>query len=154
MQFKTVYFQGETIELSYPAGTEAKCYAVYGDSSLNLTKDEGTWHGRIPTKDLSGSYPIRVFKESEDGAVECIQASNFGVAPGRSAHRDRADAIQAALDAWAKNPNAQITVGEITISYKNVAELRGEYQTELAKAQAEEQGRFLTGGPFVIRSRY
>jgi len=154
MELKRVYFEGETIELSSSAGIETRCYAVYGDSKVELRKTNNVWTGRIPTSGLSGSYHVRIFKEDSYGSVWCEGASRVVVAPCRSSHRDRAEAIQSALEAWAKNPNATITVGEISISYKNVAELRAEYQTELSKAEAEESGRVLTGGPKVIRSRY
>ncbi len=152
---KTQYFQGETISVRQPRedGDTAAWLELNGQR-LNLADADGVWSGDFASSALSGSVPFRVFVERA-GCVLVVEAGSIFVAPAISTHRQRAEAIQRALDAWASTPYGSITIGSITVSDKNINDLRAELATELSAAEREEQGLPTTGGRVrIMRWRF
>lgn len=152
--FKPFYFAGETAKVAVTIDA-ASVSVVYGSSSVALTKTNDTFEGKIETATLIGETHYTVLATNTAGETEAIAHGSFVVrTAGRSKLREVIAAVDEAIKTYGTNPNKSINVGEIAITYKDLSELlaiRSHYEQ---LAQAEEQGKVLTGGLQVVRVRF
>lgn len=155
--FKPFYFAGETAIVAVESESARQVSVVYGNASLTLTKEaeSATYKGKIETSTLIGETHYTIFETDAEGATSAIAHGSFIVrSSGRSKYRDVVAAIDEAIKTYGTNPNKTINVGELSITYKDLNELLGVRSHYLNLAQAEEQGKVLTGGLGIVRVRF
>ena len=104
-------------------------------------------------KDFTGRTNWVAMANASDG-VKVIASGSIYIRPLRSKFREVVDAIDAVIQTWGQNPNQTVTVGEVSITAKNLDELltiRASYQ---AKADADEAGVLNASGPKLMKTRF
>lgn len=151
-QFRAVYYAGETAEIEVAAPGAAAVSVVFGGSSVNLARqDDGSWRAAIQTDKLAGDVVWTAFARDAAGVATALGHGVFAVrCAGRSKLREVVDAIDEAIRTWGTNPNRSISVGEISIAYKDLDDLLAVRAQYVLRADAEENGRPLTGGPRML----
>lgn len=154
--FKTTYIAGETARLAVTAPDAAAVSVVVGAATVNLTAQAGGgWTASITTANMIGRVRWSVMVTDADGSVECLARGTFSVCcAGRSPLRDVIDKIDEAVKTWGTNPNRSITVGEISISYKNLDDLLAVRAQYVQRAEEQENGISLTGGLRIVEVKF
>ncbi len=86
--------------------------------------------------------------------TEQIAHGTVYVKPLVSKYRAVVTAIETALQNWANNPNKTISVGELSITYKDRADLLDILAYYQRKATADENGTTPAGGVQILKVRF
>lgn len=155
-------FDGETLTGTWTASAGATAVSVRlsdGVKSAEVAANDngdGTWTATASADALSGlSGAVRwiAYAAGADG-TEAIASGSVYVRPLVSKHRAVVAAIENALQNWAANPNRQISVGEVSITYKDRDELLDILAYWRRRAEADEGGRQPAGGVQRIVTRF
>lgn len=155
-------FDGETLTGTWTAPDGATAVTVkLADGAKEATVDatangDRTWTATATAETLagfSGATRWIVYATTPDG-VEQIGFGSVYIRPLVSRYRAVVAAIETALQNWANNPNRTITVGELSITYKDRADLLDILAYYKRKAAADENGTTPTGGVQLIKTRF
>ncbi len=155
-------FDGETLTGTWTAPDGATAVVVKladGAKTAEVAatdNGDGTWTATATAETLagfSGATRWIVYATTPDG-VEQIGFGSVYICPLVSKYRAVVAAIEIALQNWANNPNRTITVGELSITYKDRADLLDILAYYQRKAAADENGITPTGGVQLIRTRF
>ena len=155
-------FDGETLTGTWTAPAGATAVVVkLADGAKNAevaatANGDGTWTAKADAATLagfSGATRWIVFATTPDG-VEQIAFGAVYIRPLVSKYRAVVAAIENALQNWANNPNRNISVGELQITYKDRADLLDILAYYQRKAAADENGTTPTGGVQLIKTRF
>ena len=155
-------FDGETLTGTWTAPDGATAVTVkLADGAKEATIEatangDRTWTATATAETLagfSGATRWIVYATTPDG-VEQIGFGSVYIRPLVSRYRAVVAAIETALQNWANNPNRTITVGELSITYKDRADLLDILAYYQRKAAADENGTTPTGGVQLIRTRF
>lgn len=155
-------FDGETLTGTWTAPDGATAVTVkLADGAKEATVEatangDRTWTATATAETLagfSGATRWIVYATTPDG-VEQIGFGSVYIRPLVSRYRAVVAAIETALQNWANNPNRTITVGELSITYKDRADLLDILAYYQRKAAADENGTTPTGGVQLIKTRF
>ncbi len=155
-------FDGETLTGTWTAPDGATAVSVkLADGAKNTivaatANGDGTWTATATAETLagfSGATRWIVYATTPDG-VEQIGFGSVYIRPLVSRYRAVVAAIETALQNWANNPNRTITVGELSITYKDRADLLDILAYYQRKAAADENGTTPTCGVQLIKTRF
>jgi hypothetical protein len=155
-------FDGETLtgRFNVPANTTAVVVKLAdGTKTADVVAEnnaDGTWTATATAEVLrgfAGATRWIVYATTPDG-TEAVKNGEIYIRPLVSKHRAVVAAIENALQNWATNPNRQISVGELSITYKDRAELLDILAYYRRKAEADENGIKPAGGVQRIKMRF
>ena len=155
-------FDGETLTGTWtaPDGATAVCVRLSdGAKTAEVAaypNGNGTWAAMATAATLqgfSGATRWIVFATTPDG-TEAIASGEVFIRPLVSKYRAVVSAIETALQNYASNPNRSISVGELSITYKDRADLLDILAYYQRKAAADENGTTPTGGVQLIKTRF
>lgn len=148
-------FAGETLTVTFSASeNDAEAVVVLSDGTAQTetaaTRDGGNWAATVPTDGLSGRARWIVRVTRADGSKSVVASGAIYLKPLVSKYRAVVAAIETALQNWGSNPNKQISVGELSITYKDRDELVGLLSYWRSRADADESGSTATSGPLKV----
>lgn len=155
-------FDGETLTGTFAVPSGAASVRVkLADGFKTATVDatpngDGTWTANAPAAQMAGFTGATrwvVYAEDSDGTY-AVETGIIYIRPLVSKYRAVVAAIENALQNWAANPNKQISVGEMSISYKDRDELLDILAYYRSRADADERGRAPAGGVQIVRTRF
>ncbi len=155
-------FDGESLTGNFtaPEGTTAvvvKLADGVKTAEVNAAQNaDGTWTATATAATLSGfSGETRwiAYATTEDG-TEAIANGAIYIRALVSKYRAVVAAVENALQNYGNNPNKQITVGELSITYKDRDDLLAILAYWRRRAQEDENGRTPTGGLKLIKTRF
>lgn len=155
-------FDGETLTGTWTAPAGATAVAVKladGAKAAEVAataNGDGTWTAIATHETLagfSGATRWIAYATTPDG-VEQIAFGAVYIRPLVSRYRAVVAAIENALQNWANNPNRSISVGELSITYKDRADLLDILAYYQRKAAADENGTTPAGGVQLIKTRF
>ena len=155
-------FDGETLTGTWTAPNDATAITVkLADGAKAATVEatangDGTWTATATAETLSGfSGATRwIVYATTPGGVEQIGFGAVYIRPLVSRYRAVVAAIENALQNWANNPNKSIQVGELSINYKDRADLLDILAYYQRKAAADENGTQPAGGVQFMKVRF
>lgn len=152
-------FAGETLAATFAAGaTDAAAKIIMADGETTLeaaaTRDGDTWKVAVSPSNLSGNVRWHFQTTAEDGGVSVAASGAIYLKPLVSKYRAVVAAIEVALQNWGNNPNKQISVGEVSITYKDREELVGLLSYWRSRATADENGTTATSGPLKVKGGF
>ena len=152
-------FAGETLTATFAARTAdetAKIIMADGETTLeaDATRDGDTWKVTVATSSLSGNVRWRFQTTDDTGGVVVAEYGSIYLKPLVSKYRAVVAAIETALQNWGNNPNKQISVGEVSITYKDREELVGLLSYWRSRATADENGTTATSGPLKVKGGF
>ena len=148
-------FVGETLTATFSATeNDAEAVVMLSDGTAQTetaaTKDGGEWAATVPTDGLSGRARWIARVTRADGSKAVVASGAIYLKPLVSKYRAVVAAIETALQNWGSNPNKQISVGELSITYKDREELVGLLSYWRSRADADESGSTATSGPLKV----
>ena len=156
-------FTGETLAGTWTAPAGATAVSVKLADGLNAatvaatSNGDGTWTATVPAETVSGFYGVTrwiVFATTADGTEEIANGSIY-IRQLVSKYRAVVAAIETALQNWASNPNRSISVGELSITYKDRADLLSILAYWKKVVRADEAGAEITpGGVSFVKVRF
>lgn len=150
-------FVGETLTETFSLEDATSAKIVMADGTNTVTADataDGTsWTATANPSTLSGNvrWQLQVTRAS---GVTVEASGQIYLKPLVSKHRAVVAAIETALQNWGNNPNKQISVGELSITYKDREELVGLLSYWRSRADADEQGTTATSGPLILKGGF
>lgn len=155
---KTV-FSGETLEATF-AGLPGEATAVrvlFADDAktetAEATKDGDSWKLEHAPTVVAGE--VRWFVQVYNGQrMGVAKSGTIYIRPIVSKYRAVVAAIENALTNWANNPNKRIQCGELSIEYKDRADLLDILAYYRNKAKADENGTAPNGGVKRIKMEF
>ena len=155
-------FDGETLTGTFRAPGSATAVSIkladgMKTATVNATANgDGTWTATATAETLSGfSGATRwlALATTPDG-VEEIGNGSIYIRPLVSTYRAIVAAVENALQNYANNPNKSITVGELSITYKDRADLLDILAYWRRRAEADENGTPPAGGVQFLKVRF
>ena len=153
-----IAFEGESLSEDFraPAGTTALVVNLADDTSarsIKATSVVDIWHFAASPSDLKGlSGKVRwnamVHVGSEDMVIDY---GSIYIRPLVSKYREVLAAIDEALKSWDSSPNHTVSVGEITITAKTRSDLVSARAYWQGRADADESGSGVGGGPLRLK---
>lgn len=155
-------FDGETLTGTWtaPDGTTAVTVRLAdGAKTADVAatdNGDGTWDATATAETLAGfSGATRwIAYATTASGTEAIGSGEIYIRALVSKYRAVVAAIETALQNWGNNPNQSISVGEISISYKNYDELLGALAYWRDRVKADENGTQPTGGVQRVKVRF
>lgn len=151
-------FVGETLTGVFAASPDATAVNLLmadctKTATAPATKNGDNWEVSITPAELSGS--VRWFLQVHSPRGMGVEAhGEIYLKPLVSKYRAVVAEIENALKNWGNNPNKTISVGEMSITYKDRDELLGLLSYWRNKAEADENGRTATSGPLKIKGGF
>lgn len=156
-------FDGETLtgEFTAPGGTTAVTVmlsdGVKSASVAATRNDDGTWTATATAEALagfSGATRWIAYANTPDG-TEAIANGSIYIRALVSKYRAVVAAVEKALENYGNNPNKSIQVGELSITYKDYADLLNILAYWRSRAEADENGmQPKTGGVRFLKVRF
>ena len=152
-------FDGETLSGTFtaPDGTTAVSVNLSdGVKTATVAAAQGADGALTASSALSGfSGATRwVAYATTPGGVEAIASGSIYVRALVSKYRAVVAAVETALQNYGNNPNQSISVGEISISYKNYEDLLAILAYWRKRAEADENGVQPAGGVQRVKVRF
>lgn len=156
-------FDGETLTGTWTAPDGATAVTVkLSDGAKNAevaatANGDGTWTAKADAATLagfSGATRWIVYATTPD-SVEQIAFGAVYIRPLVSKYRAVVAAVENALQNYGNNPNKSITVGDLSITYKDYADLLSILAYWRRRAEADETGQQpKTNGPKFMKLRF
>lgn len=156
-------FDGETLTGTWTAPDGATAVVVkLADGAKNAEvaatdNGDGTWTATATAETLAGfSGATRwIVYATTAGGTEAIASGAVYVRPLVSKYRAVVAAVENALQNYGNNPNKSITVGDLSITYKDYADLLSILAYWRRRAEEDETGQQpKTNGPKFMKVRF
>ena len=156
-------FDGETLTGTWTAPDGATAVVVkLADGAKNAEvaatdNGDGTWMATATAETLAGfSGATRwIVYATTAGGTEAIASGAVYVHQLVSKYRAVVAAVENALQNYGNNPNKSITVGDMSITYKDYADLLSILAYWRRRAEADETGQQpKTNGPKFVKVRF
>lgn len=155
-------FDGETLTGTFRAPDGATAVEIkLADGAKSATvaataNGDGTWTATATAETLSGfSGATRwIVYATTPGGVDEIAHGEIYIKPLVSKYRAIVAAVENALQNYANNPNKSITVGELSITYKDRADLLDILAYWRKRAKEDENGTPPAGGVQFVKVRF
>lgn len=155
-------FDGETLTGTWTAPDGATAVVVkLADGAKNAevaatNNSDGTWTATATAETLagfSGATRWIVYATTASG-TEAIADGEIYIRALVSKYRAVVTAVENALQNYGNNPNKQISVGELSITYKDRDDLLSILAYWRRRAKEDENGISPTGGLKLIKTRF
>ena len=152
-------FDGETLTGTFtaPEGTTAVAVNLADgakETTVNATQNaDGTWTATAAISGFSGATRWIAFANTPAG-VEAVAHGEIYIRTLVSKYRAVVAAVEAAIQNYGNNPNQSISVGEISISYKNYDDLLSILAYWRSRVAADENGTQPAGGVQFLKVRF
>lgn len=158
---KTGIVAGESFAVHFaaPAGATEAAISLTGGITIQFALEEGEFTAEITsaaTLTLPTVTRYAVFVTTPEGKT-AVETGTLAVAKIESQYRAMLQAVEAAIASWGSNPNQTISVGEINISYKTIADLfslRAYFKGLVEEEESGGESPITSGGPFIIGTRF
>ena len=155
-------FAGETLigTFAAPQGTTAvvvKLSDGVHEATINAVDNgDGTWTATATPETLAGfSGKTRwIAYATTSGGVEAIDCAEIYIRALVSKYRAVVAAVENALQNYGNNPNKSIQVGELSITYKDYADLLTILSYWQGRVKADEAGVEPVGGCQIVKVRF
>lgn len=156
-------FDGETLTGTWTAPDGATAVTVKLSDGAKATEvaatanGDGTWTATATAETLAGfSGATRwIVYATTAGGTEAIASGAVYVRPLVSKYRAVVAAVENALQNYGNNPNKSITVGDMSITYKDYDDLLSILAYWRRRAEADETGQQpKTKGPKFVKVRF
>ena len=155
-------FDGETLTGTWTAPDGATAVVVkLADGAKNAevaatNNGDGTWTATATAETLAGfSGATRwIVYATTAGGAEAIASGAVYVRPLVSKYRAVVAAVETALQNYGNNPNKSINVGDLSITYKDYADLLSILAYWRRRAEEDETGQPKTNGPKFMKVRF
>jgi len=155
-------FAGESLTGTFTAPDGATAVSLKLADGVNtatveaVANHDGTWVAAIDAAALSGfsgSTRWIAYATTADG-TEAIASGSIYIRALVSKYRAVVAAIESALQTYGSNPNQSISVGEISITYKDYEDLMSLLAYWRRRAEADENGTEPTGSVRTLKVRF
>lgn len=156
-------FDGETLTGTWTAPDGATAVTVKLSDGAKATEvaatanGDGTWTATATAETLAGFSGVTrwIVYATTAGGMEAIASGAVYVRPLVSKYRAVVAAVENALQNYGNNPNKSITVGDLSITYKDYADLLSILAYWRRRAEADETGQQpKTNGPKFVKVRF
>lgn len=155
-------FDGETLTGAFraPDGTTAVAVRISDGSTEKeiaaVANGDGTYTATATAADIGGmSGATRwIASATTPDSVEVIASGEIYIRPLVSKYRAVVRAVEEALQNYGNNPNKSISVGELSITYKDRSDLLDMLSYWRSRAEADEAGARPSGGVKFVKVRF
>lgn len=152
-------FDGETLAGTFEAPDNATAVIVKlsdGSKLETFTATKGTdgvWTASITTSGFCGQTRWNAIATAPDGTTVVANGSIY-IKPLVSKFRAYVSACETALQNYGNNPNKTISVGDISITYKDRDDLLAIIAYWRGRAEADENGTAASSGPRIMHGGF